>query len=51
MLLGETSVSKDQVDFEKVARQVCKDVGFVSTADGLDCHNCQVIQVIEAQSS
>ena len=50
MLLGETGVTKDQVNFEQIARDVCKDVGFVSEESGLDCHNMQVIQNIHAQA-
>jgi len=40
VLLGETSISADQVNFEEVARRVCKEVGFTSEDVGLDCANC-----------
>jgi len=50
-LLGETNVTKDQVNFEQVARQVCKDVGYDAEEKGLDCNKCDVIQVIHAQDA
>lgn len=43
VLLGETGVTKDQVDFEQIARKVTEEVGFVSEESGLDCFNMQVI--------
>jgi S-adenosylmethionine synthetase len=48
VLLGEVSVDKTQVDFEAVARRVCKEVGFTSEDMGLDCDNCQVIINVHA---
>jgi len=36
VLLGEVSVDRTQVNFEEVARRVCKDVGFNSEDVGLD---------------
>ena len=48
VLLGETSVTKEEVNFEQVARQVCKDVGFDEEAKGLDGNNCDIIMNIEA---
>lgn len=51
VLLGEVSVDKTKVDFEKVARQVCREVGFTSEDVGLDCSNCQVITNIHAQDA
>ena len=50
MLLGETC-SADSVNFEQVAREVCRQVGYTSEAVGLDCANCQVITNIEAQDA
>jgi len=43
ILLGETNISKSQLDFEQIARRVCKEVGYTSEAVGLDCANCDVI--------
>merc|ERR1712166_1476192 len=51
VLLGETGVSKDEVNFEQIARDVCRDVGFTSEDAGLDCETMQVIQNIHAQSA
>ena len=49
--MGETNISADQVNFEQVARNVCREVGYTSAAIGLDCANCQVITNIEAQDA
>jgi len=51
VLLGETNVTKDEVNFEQVARQVCKDVGFDDEAKGLNGDNCDIIINIEAQDA
>lgn len=51
MLLGEVSVSKDQVNFEQIARRVCNEVGFNSEAVGLDANNCQVIVNVHGQDA
>ena len=51
VLLGETNISSDQVNFEQVAREVCRSVGYTSDEIGLDCANCQVITNIEAQDA
>ena len=46
--MGETDVSKDQVNFEQVARRVCKEVGFDDEAKGLNGDSCDIIMNIEA---
>merc|ERR1711990_1227585 len=51
VLLGEVSVTKDKLDFEAVARQACKEVGFTSEDVGLDCANMQVIVNVHAQDA
>lgn len=51
VLLGEVSVDKTKVDFEKEARRVAKEVGFTSEEIGLDCDNCQVIVNVHAQDA
>lgn len=51
MLLGETNVTSDQVNFEQIARQVCKDVGFDDEAKGLNGDTCDIIANVEAQDS
>jgi len=52
VLLGEISgVTTEQVNFEQVARDVCRQVGFTSDAIGLDCANMQVITNIQAQDA
>lgn len=50
-LLGETSVTKDQVNFEQIAREVTLGIGFDSEASGIDGNTCDIIQRIEAQSA
>jgi len=39
VLLGEVSVDESKVDFEQVARKVCREVGFTSEEVGLNCDN------------
>merc|ERR1711988_749240 len=51
VLLGEVSVDKNKVDFEQVARKVCKEVGFTSEEVGLDCDKCNVIINVHAQDA
>ena len=51
MLLGETGVTAEEVNFEQVAREVCKSVGFDSEAKGLNGQTCDIVQNIEAQSA
>lgn len=51
MLLGETSVTAEQVNFEQIARDVCRQVGYTGEDIGLDCANCQVITNIHAQDA
>jgi len=43
VLLGETNISAEQVNFEQIARDVCRQVGYTGEEIGLDCANCQVI--------
>ena len=50
VLLGEIGkISAEDVNFEQVARDVCRSVGFTSADVGLDCNGCNVITNIEAQ--
>lgn len=42
---------KSQVNFEQVAREVCRQVGYTGEEIGLDCANCQVITNIEEQDA
>lgn len=44
-------MTKEQVNFEQVARQVCREVGYDAFEKGLDCNSCEVIQIIEAQDA
>lgn len=50
-MLGETSITTDQVDFEAVARKVCAEVGFTSEDVGLDAKTCKVILNIHSQDA
>lgn len=49
--MGEVSVDQSQVNFEAVARRVCKEVGFTSEEIGLDADNCNVIVNVQAQDA
>ena len=49
VLFGEVSLDKTKVDFEGVARKVCRDVGFTSNEVGLDADNCKVIVNVHGQ--
>ena len=51
VLLGEVSVDKSKVDFEQIARKVCKEVGYTSEEIGLDSDGCQVIVNVHAQDA
>lgn len=51
VLLGETGVSKEQVNFEQIARQVCVEVGYNKAEVGLDGPNMNVIINVQAQSA
>ena len=48
MLLGEVSVTAEQVNFEQIARDVARGIGFDHVDKGLDCNTCDVIQRVEA---
>jgi S-adenosylmethionine synthetase len=50
-LLGEVSVTSDQVDFEAVARKAVNDIGFNSWEQGMNGTEMKVITVIEAQDA
>jgi S-adenosylmethionine synthetase len=49
--MGETGITKKQVNFEKCARETACQIGFDSVANGLDGNKCKVIQVIEGQDA
>ncbi|CAK9232976.1 unnamed protein product [Sphagnum troendelagicum] len=49
MVFGEIT-TKAKVDHEKIVRDTCREIGFVSDAVGLDADNCKVLMNIEAQS-
>lgn len=49
MIFGEIT-TKAVVDYDKVVRDTCREIGFVSEAVGLDADRCNVIVNIEAQS-
>jgi len=51
VLLGETGVTKEEVNFEQVARNVAKEVGFDHEKVGLNAMTCDVITNIEAQDA
>jgi len=49
MMFGEIS-TKAKVNFEQVARDACRRIGYDDAKKGLDCDKCNVIVAIEAQS-
>jgi len=49
MIFGEIT-TKAKIDYEKVVREACKNVGYDDAGKGLDCNKCNVIVAIEAQS-
>jgi S-adenosylmethionine synthetase len=50
VLLGETGVTKEQVNFEQIARDVCCQVGSKNNETGLDGPNCNVIVNVQPQA-
>ncbi|KAE9460390.1 hypothetical protein C3L33_07717, partial [Rhododendron williamsianum] len=49
MVFGEIT-TKANVDYEKIVRDTCRTIGFVSDDVGLDADNCKVLVNIEQQS-
>lgn len=49
MVFGEIT-TKANVDYEKIVRDTCRAIGFVSDDVGLDAENCKVLVNIEQQS-
>ncbi|CAJ2661733.1 S-adenosylmethionine synthase-like protein [Trifolium pratense] len=49
MVFGEIT-TKANVDYEKIVRNTCRNIGFVSDDVGLDADNCKVLVNIEQQS-
>uniref|UniRef100_A0A3Q7EQL9 S-adenosylmethionine synthase n=1 Tax=Solanum lycopersicum TaxID=4081 RepID=A0A3Q7EQL9_SOLLC len=49
MVFGEIT-TKAIVDYEKIVRDTCRNIGFVSDDVGLDADNCKVLVYIEQQS-
>lgn len=50
VLLGETGCTKEQVDFEQVARKVACEIGYTSTERGLNGPGCNVIVNVQPQA-
>ncbi|WJX84661.1 S-adenosylmethionine permease [Trifolium repens] len=49
MVFGEIT-TQAKVDYEKIVRDTCRGIGFVSADVGLDADNCKVLVNIEQQS-
>lgn len=49
MVFGEIT-TKAKVDYEKIVRETCRKIGFISDDVGLDCDKCKVLVHIEEQS-
>jgi S-adenosylmethionine synthetase len=49
-LLGETNVKGPRPNYEQIAREVCREVGYDSDAKGLDYKNMSVLVNVEGQS-
>jgi len=50
-LLGETTVAGPRVNYEQIAREVCREVGYDSDAKGLDYKQMSVLVNVEGQSA
>jgi len=46
-LLGETTVAGPRVNYEQIAREVCREVGYDSDAKGLDYKQMSVLVNVE----
>ena len=46
-MLGETTVTGANINYESIAREVCKDVGYDDEAKGLDYKNMSVLVNVE----
>lgn len=49
-MLGETHITGPRINFEQIARDVCKEVGYDDDNKGLDYNNMSVIVNVENQS-
>ncbi|GAB2272300.1 S-adenosylmethionine synthase 1 [Dionaea muscipula] len=49
MVFGEIT-TKANIDYEKIVRDTCRGIGFISADVGLDADNCKVLVNIEQQS-
>ncbi|KAK8585935.1 hypothetical protein V6N13_050904 [Hibiscus sabdariffa] len=49
MVFGEIT-TKANIDYEKIVRDTCRNIGFTSADVGLDANNCKVFVNIEQQS-
>ncbi|KAI5065157.1 hypothetical protein GOP47_0019852, partial [Adiantum capillus-veneris] len=49
MIFGEITTKAD-VNYEKIVRDTCREIGFVSNDVGLDADHCKVLVNIEQQS-
>jgi len=50
VLAGEVS-SNSKVDYEKVVREVIRDIGYQNPAEGFDSETCEIITFINSQSA
>lgn len=46
-MLGETSVNGPALNYEQIAREVCKEVGYDEEAKGLDYKSMSVLVNVE----
>ncbi|GBG89599.1 hypothetical protein CBR_g49389 [Chara braunii] len=49
MVFGEIT-TRASVDYEKIVRETCRGIGFISEEVGLNCDTCKVLMHIEEQS-
>ncbi|MDE6349806.1 MAG: methionine adenosyltransferase [Treponemataceae bacterium] len=50
VLIGGELITKSSVDFQKIARDVARDIGYTDADYGLDCNTMAVLNMIHAQS-
>ena len=48
--MGETHIKGPRINYEQIAREVCKEVGYDDDDKGLDYQNMTVIVNVENQS-
>lgn len=51
LLIGGEITTKAKVDYEKIARDVLRRIGYTKAEYGIDCNTCKILNLIKQQSS